>query len=87
MSFLRRFFSGVSTYPTITMDAAKIKAQTLIKENPVVVFSKSYCPYCKATKKKLDGLGVKYTALELNEESTSMSPICPFILQPPSIPP
>lgn len=65
------------------MDAAKIKAQTLIKENPVVVFSKSYCPYCKATKKKLDGLGVKYTALELNEESTSTSPSAPSKSSPP----
>lgn len=51
------------------MDAAKIKAQDLIKENPVMVFSKSYCPYCKATKKKLESLGVKYKAYELNEES------------------
>lgn len=56
------------------MDSAKIKAQDLIKQNPVVVFSKSYCPYCKATKKKLDGLGVKYKALELNEESEYYSP-------------
>lgn len=74
MSFLRRFFSGVSAHSTITMDAAKIKAQNLIKENPVVVFSKSYCPYCKATKKKLDGLGVKYKAYEMNEESMSCLP-------------
>lgn len=74
MSFLRRFFSGLSTYPAINMDAAKIKAQDLIKENPVMVFSKSYCPYCKATKKKLDGLGVKYKALELNEDSACCRP-------------
>lgn len=63
------------------MDAAKIKAQDLIKENPVMVFSKSYCPYCKATKKKLDGLGVTYKALELNEDSAychSLSPHSPL---------
>lgn len=34
-----------------------------------VVFSKSYCPYCKATKRTLDGLKAKYKAYELNEES------------------
>lgn len=60
------------------MDAAKIKAQDLIKENPVVVFSKSYCPYCKATKKKLDGLGVKYKAYEMNEEGM-FPPIFPHL--------
>ncbi|KAL1965368.1 hypothetical protein VTN77DRAFT_5805 [Rasamsonia byssochlamydoides] len=49
------------------MSAAKVKAQNLINENPVVVFSKSYCPYCKATKATLSGLGAKYHVLELDE--------------------
>ncbi|KAL1846935.1 Glutaredoxin [Paecilomyces lecythidis] len=47
--------------------AAKTKAQNLINENGVVVFSKSYCPYCKATKSTLSELGAKYTALELDQ--------------------
>jgi glutaredoxin 3 len=34
-----------------------------------VVFSKSYCPYCNNTKRILDGLKAKYTAIELNQES------------------
>ncbi|KAJ5084500.1 hypothetical protein NUU61_009079 [Penicillium alfredii] len=49
------------------MAAAKTKAQTLINENGVVVFSKSYCPYCNATKQLLNELGAKYTALELDQ--------------------
>ncbi|KAJ5122583.1 hypothetical protein N7448_003717 [Penicillium atrosanguineum] len=49
------------------MSAAKTKAQTLINENGVVVFSKSYCPYCTATKKLLTENGAKYTALELDQ--------------------
>ncbi|GKZ24910.1 hypothetical protein AbraIFM66951_000688 [Aspergillus brasiliensis] len=47
--------------------AAKTKAQTLINENGVVVFSKSYCPYCTASKNLLNELGAKYTTLELDQ--------------------
>lgn len=31
------------------------------------VFSKSYCPYCSASKRLLDGLGAKYKLVELDE--------------------
>ncbi|KAM7187676.1 Thioredoxin-like fold [Naviculisporaceae sp. PSN 640] len=67
MSFIfRRLFSSA----TASMDtAAHKKVQQLIDENAVVVFSKSYCPYCKATKRTLDGLKAKYKVYELNEES------------------
>ncbi|KAJ9133860.1 hypothetical protein NKR23_g10532 [Pleurostoma richardsiae] len=51
------------------MDAAKQKAQTMIDENAVMVFSKSYCPYCRNSKRILDGYGAKYNHYELNEES------------------
>ena len=50
-------------------EAAQKKVQQLIDDNGVVVFSKSYCPYCSNTKRLLDGYGAKYTALELNQES------------------
>ncbi|KAK3326145.1 thioredoxin-like protein [Apodospora peruviana] len=68
MSFIfRRLFSTTSA---ASMDsAAHKKAQQLIDENGVMVFSKSYCPYCKNTKRILDGLNAKYKAYELNEES------------------
>ncbi|PYH97207.1 putative glutaredoxin [Aspergillus ellipticus CBS 707.79] len=49
------------------MSAARTQAQNLINENGVVVFSKSYCPYCKASKQLLNDLGAKYTALELDQ--------------------
>lgn len=32
-----------------------------------MVFSKSYCPYCNASKKTLKDLGAKFYALELDE--------------------
>ncbi|KAJ5208328.1 hypothetical protein N7449_002707 [Penicillium cf. viridicatum] len=50
------------------MSAAKTRAQSLINDNAVVVFSKSYCPYCDSSKKLLDGLNTKYTALELDQD-------------------
>ncbi|KAL2022406.1 hypothetical protein VTK56DRAFT_5473 [Thermocarpiscus australiensis] len=66
MSFIfRRLFSSTP----ITMEAAQKKAQQLIDDNAVMVFSKSYCPYCNNTKRILDGLKAKYAAYELNEES------------------
>ncbi|ROT34522.1 glutaredoxin [Sodiomyces alkalinus F11] len=41
--------------------------ESYIKENKVVVFSKTYCPYCKSTKQTLDDLGAKYLAVELDK--------------------
>ncbi|KAI1425228.1 putative glutaredoxin [Xylaria sp. FL1777] len=64
MNFLRQLFS--STSPE-AMSAAKTKAQTIIQENAVAVFSKSYCPYCQATKRLLDSEGAKYFAIELDQ--------------------
>ncbi|PLB33106.1 glutaredoxin [Aspergillus candidus] len=49
------------------MSAAKVKAEGLIQENAVVVFSKSYCPYCKASKSLLNELNAKYTTVELDQ--------------------
>lgn len=34
---------------------------------PIAVFSKSYCPYCRATKSLLSELGAKYYAIELDQ--------------------
>jgi glutaredoxin 3 len=51
--------------------ALRMSAESFAKEqisgNKVVVFSKSFCPFCKKTKKALDGLGVEYTTFELNQ--------------------
>ncbi|KAJ9620470.1 Glutaredoxin [Taxawa tesnikishii (nom. ined.)] len=49
------------------MSAAKTKAQKIIDENGAVVFSKSYCPYCRATKELLTKLGAQYYTLELDQ--------------------
>jgi len=49
------------------MSSAKTKAQKIIDENNVVVFSKSYCPYCKASKALLSEKGAKYYLMELDQ--------------------
>jgi len=49
------------------MSAAKTKAQGIIDDNAVAVFSKSYCPYCKATKATLTEMGANFYAIELDQ--------------------
>lgn len=49
------------------MSAASDFAAEQVASNDVVVFSKSFCPFCKKTKKTLDKMEITYTALELNE--------------------
>lgn len=39
----------------------------LMSNQKKVVFSKSYCPYCRASKDLLNQLGAKYYALELDQ--------------------
>eukprot|EP00794_Sanderia_malayensis_P006227 gene6227-6943_t len=40
-----------------------------IAENVVMIFSKSYCPFCKKVKALFESLGVAYNALELDIEA------------------
>jgi glutaredoxin len=47
--------------------ATKTKVQSIIDENPVAVFSKSYCPYCNQAKKLLSESGAKFYAIELDQ--------------------
>jgi glutaredoxin 3 len=69
MSFFRALFSSSARYPAAMADA-RTKAQKLIDDNAVVVFSKSYCPYCKQTKNTLSSFGAKYAVFELDQMRT-----------------
>jgi glutaredoxin 3 len=49
------------------MSATKTKVQSIIDENAVAVFSKSYCPYCRQAKQLLSDKGAKFFAVELDQ--------------------
>lgn len=40
-----------------------------IKENRVVVFSKTYCSFCKMAKDSLDKIGAEYKVIELDRRN------------------
>ncbi|XP_065333470.1 glutaredoxin-2, mitochondrial-like isoform X2 [Cloeon dipterum] len=41
----------------------------MIAKDDVVIFSKSYCPYCDMAKKVFDNMVVRYTVIELDKRS------------------
>ena len=48
----------------------------LVKDNRVVVFSKSYCPYCNIAKSALKDAGLtEYKVLELDLEVGELMPV------------
>lgn len=67
----RAFCSSRRNLSPAIMSAAKVKAQQIIDENAVVVFSKSYCPYCRATKSLLNDKHAKYFLMELDQVGKS----------------
>lgn len=59
------------------MDAAEKRVTALINENPVMVFSKSYCPFCDATKNLLNDLDAQCKIVELDGDGQYL-----FSMQP-----
>ncbi|XP_057655671.1 uncharacterized protein LOC130893494 isoform X1 [Diorhabda carinulata] len=52
----------------MAVDLSSPKAQevmAIIKKDKIVIFSKTYCPYCKMAKQVFDQMGVSYTTIEL----------------------
>ncbi|CAK9438701.1 uncharacterized protein LODBEIA_P29250 [Lodderomyces beijingensis] len=45
----------------------KDKVEKLIKEKPIFIASKTYCPYCAQTKKTIDAITKEAYILELDE--------------------
>ncbi|XP_049383146.1 glutaredoxin-like [Solanum stenotomum] len=45
------------------------KAKEIITANPVVVFSKTYCPFCVSVKDLLSNIGTSFKAIELDSET------------------
>ncbi|XP_066597901.1 uncharacterized protein [Prorops nasuta] len=57
----------VSSANKLTMTTKKELVKELISSDDIVIFSKTYCPYCKMAKEIFDKLGRKYTAIELDK--------------------
>ena len=75
---LRRLLtgSGENLFPM-----AEKLVEDLIASKAVVVFSKSYCPFCTKAKKALDGAGVKgnYEVIELEDrDDCDAIQVCPI---------
>ncbi|KAJ3524682.1 hypothetical protein NMY22_g10891 [Coprinellus aureogranulatus] len=62
------FFSSA---PSTKMSSVKELVESTIEKNPIVIFSKSYCPYCRRAKQLLKDKfsDVEQTVLELDERS------------------
>ncbi|GMY13335.1 glutaredoxin [Fagus crenata] len=45
------------------------KTKEIVSSNPVVVFSKTYCPFCVNVKQLLTQLGATFKAIELDTET------------------
>ncbi|KAI1314957.1 glutaredoxin [Mortierella claussenii] len=50
-------------------EAIKSIVEKLIRENKVMFFGKSYCPYCRNAKNLLSDKGVQFRAYELDLEN------------------
>merc|ERR1719152_503062 len=60
-----RSLSGVRASADASSLEEQIKAT--VAASPVVVYSKSWCPFCQRTKETFNKLGVEYKAIELDE--------------------
>lgn len=72
--------SSVSAFTRLaprTFQTASVRAMTMlnptefakveIASNDIMVFSKSFCPYCTKTKTLLDGMGLAFNVVELDK--------------------
>lgn len=66
-SFPMTFGKKALTASMLSMSSAKDSAEKYIKDNKVMVFSKTYCPYCKKAKEELSKLTTIKT-LELGNQ-------------------
>lgn len=74
------FASSVGAFTRLaprTFQTASVRAMTMlnpsefakveIASNDIMVFSKSFCPYCTKTKALLDGMGLPFNVVELDK--------------------
>lgn len=59
----------VALWPGPVSPELKKSVESAIESNKILVYSKTYCPYCTATKDLLGKYGVDYKLIELNTTS------------------
>ena len=62
-------FSLFKRFSTKATPEVMSRVNELIKSNPIFIASKSYCPYCDATKKTFSKITKDAYIIELDEES------------------
>jgi glutaredoxin 3 len=65
MNFFKAFFS-TSTSPAMS-NASKQKVQQLIDSEPVVVFAKSWCGFCRDTRSTLSSYDAQATIIDIDD--------------------
>ncbi|KAF9574704.1 hypothetical protein EC968_005709 [Mortierella alpina] len=50
-------------------ESVKALVERLIRENKVMFFGKSYCPYCRNAKEVLSGKKVQFKVFEIDQET------------------
>ncbi|KAI9490432.1 glutaredoxin-1 [Zychaea mexicana] len=65
------FITSLFSKPLTPEEMATVEqfVEDLIKNNKVVMFSKSYCPFCERAKKLLQKLGQDFFAMELDKDA------------------
>jgi glutaredoxin 3 len=53
--------SAASSSPEVRQEIDR-----MIEDNQVMIFSKTYCPYCSEAKRAIEKLGLTYIAIELD---------------------
>jgi len=66
-AFANNFSSRIARSTTAAYASPMEFAKAEIASNDVVVFSKSYCPYCSSTKELFKSMNIDAKVIELNE--------------------
>ena len=53
--------------PTATAEDVAVMVEEYVKSNEIMIFSKSYCPFCNKVKKLFDDNGLAFKSLELDQ--------------------
>ena len=77
-NLISRFFQKMGNIFSSGESAANMKAAAAfveeeLQQEEVVIFSKSYCPFCTKAKESLDSIGVQYKTVEIENRPGKLS--------------